>query len=438
VDDQQPADPVRLLTCDPGHFHAALVQKEMLPGVAARCHVYAPLGPDLLAHLARLADFNARSTRPGSWEVEVHAGPDPLQRLLAEKPGNVVILSGRNRGRIHTIRAALRAGLHVLADKPWVLDPTDLPILDEALDLAERRNLIALAIMTERYEVTTLIQRELCQDPGILGVLEPGTPEQPAVFLASVHQLRKEVAGKPLLRPAWFFDPNETGEGLNDVGTHLVDLVPWMLHPGQVIQPDDVALLTAKRWPTRLSRSDFQAITGESTWPSFLANLIREDSLAWPGNTSLSWSLRGVHIGLDVRWDLTTPGGSETHQARVQGSRACIEVRQGPAEGFRQELFVFPRHPDLAEKLRPALHYRIERLQTAHPGLRLAEHTPGWWIVIPEPLRVGHEAHFAQVFSRFLDLVQRRAEQPAWENALLRLVYHVTTRGVQLARQSDQ
>ena len=36
---------VRLMTLDPGHFHAALVQKEMYPGVAPRVDVYAPLGP---------------------------------------------------------------------------------------------------------------------------------------------------------------------------------------------------------------------------------------------------------------------------------------------------------------------------------------------------------------------------------------------------------
>ena len=45
---------VKLLTLDPGHFHAALVQKEMYPGVERKVHVYAPLGPDLLAHLNRI------------------------------------------------------------------------------------------------------------------------------------------------------------------------------------------------------------------------------------------------------------------------------------------------------------------------------------------------------------------------------------------------
>src|SRR5262249_39021666 len=44
-----PMTEVRLMTLDPGHFHAALVQKEMYAGVSRRAQVYAPLGPDLAA-----------------------------------------------------------------------------------------------------------------------------------------------------------------------------------------------------------------------------------------------------------------------------------------------------------------------------------------------------------------------------------------------------
>jgi hypothetical protein len=55
----RPAMPdVRLMTLDPGHFHAALIQKEMYPGVAPRVDVFAPLGPDLLEHLKRIAAYN--------------------------------------------------------------------------------------------------------------------------------------------------------------------------------------------------------------------------------------------------------------------------------------------------------------------------------------------------------------------------------------------
>jgi hypothetical protein len=104
------------MTLDPGHFHAALIQKEMYPGVDPTVHVYAPLGPDLLAHLGRITAFNQRAARPTSWRLEVHAGPDFLERMLREKPGNVVVLSGRNRGKMDRILASVEAGLNVLAD----------------------------------------------------------------------------------------------------------------------------------------------------------------------------------------------------------------------------------------------------------------------------------------------------------------------------------
>src|SRR3954453_7288217 len=88
--------PIRLMTIAPGHFHAALVQKRMLPGVHRRCHVYAPLDADLVAHLDRLAGFNTRPNDPTAWEVDVRTGADYLDRFQREQPGNTVVLSGRN------------------------------------------------------------------------------------------------------------------------------------------------------------------------------------------------------------------------------------------------------------------------------------------------------------------------------------------------------
>src|SRR5437588_857658 len=109
--------PVRFITVLPGHFHAALIQKEMVPGVDRTAHVYAPLDSDLLAHLGRVASFNARPERPTDWRLEVHAGPDYGERFLNERPGSVVVLAGRNRLKLGLMRAAADAGLHVLADK---------------------------------------------------------------------------------------------------------------------------------------------------------------------------------------------------------------------------------------------------------------------------------------------------------------------------------
>ena len=67
---------VRLMTVDPGHFHAALVQREMYPGVAPRVDIYAAVGPDLTEHLNRIVAFNRRSEQPTTWALDVHASPD--------------------------------------------------------------------------------------------------------------------------------------------------------------------------------------------------------------------------------------------------------------------------------------------------------------------------------------------------------------------------
>ena len=91
------AAPVKLITLDPGHFHAALVQKTQLDGVDPEVHVYAPAGPELDRHLALIDGFNTRADKPTAWRTKIHTGPDFLERLLAEKPGTVVVISG-NKG----------------------------------------------------------------------------------------------------------------------------------------------------------------------------------------------------------------------------------------------------------------------------------------------------------------------------------------------------
>ena len=157
-------DEFRLITLYPGHFHAALIQKEMYSGVAKRVAVYAPLTPDLTEHLNRIARFNLRQEKPTAWELDIHARPDFLERMLEERPGNIVVLSGRNRAKIQYIARALGAGLHVLADKPWIIEAADLPLLEQVLAAARRQGLIAYDIMTERFEITSILQRELVND----------------------------------------------------------------------------------------------------------------------------------------------------------------------------------------------------------------------------------------------------------------------------------
>src|SRR3979411_1180119 len=81
----------KLMVLDPGHFHAALVQKDMYPWLSPKVSVYAPLGPEVLDYLNRIAQFNLRADNPASWQIDLHTGPDFFERMIREHPGNVVV-----------------------------------------------------------------------------------------------------------------------------------------------------------------------------------------------------------------------------------------------------------------------------------------------------------------------------------------------------------
>ncbi|HXR07863.1 MAG TPA: hypothetical protein VN765_11075, partial [Candidatus Acidoferrum sp.] len=89
-----PSARFRLITLDPGHFHAALMQKSMGADLDPVVSVYAPAGDDLQEHLQRIQGFNTRPDQPTAWREKVYAGPDFFARMLAEMPGNVVVLAG--------------------------------------------------------------------------------------------------------------------------------------------------------------------------------------------------------------------------------------------------------------------------------------------------------------------------------------------------------
>jgi len=88
--------------------------------------------------------------------------------------------------------------------------------------------MILYDILTQRSEITSILQKQLSQVPEVFGQLKQGTADNPAVIMESVHRFFKQVSEKPLVRPDWYFDPMQQGDAIADVGTHLVDLVQWV------------------------------------------------------------------------------------------------------------------------------------------------------------------------------------------------------------------
>ncbi|MGH7299746.1 MAG: putative oxidoreductase C-terminal domain-containing protein, partial [Candidatus Rokuibacteriota bacterium] len=111
---------------EPGHFHATLTLREAHPALSPEVFVYATEGAELDDFLALVERFNRRAERPTRWRPRVRVSADPLAHLLDERSGDLVVLAGRNGGKARVIRRLHAAGLPVLADKPWLVEPDDL------------------------------------------------------------------------------------------------------------------------------------------------------------------------------------------------------------------------------------------------------------------------------------------------------------------------
>jgi predicted dehydrogenase len=427
---------VKLIVLDPGHFHAGLVQKEMYAGVSPRVAVYAPLGPDVIDYLNRISLFNNRKEHPTSWELELHTGPDFFERMLQDHAGNVVILSGRNRPKMGRIQGSVDAGFHVLADKPWIITSADMPKLEAVLNNAEKKGVAAYDIMTERYEITSILQRELVNDEGLFGKVVPGSEAEPAVSAKSIHYLMKTVAGVPLRRPTWFFDVDEYGEGLADVGTHVVDIVQWIAFPDAVLNyKTDVQVLGARHWPTVISAEDFQRVTGEKEFPSSFGKHVKDGKLDYYCNNFVHYTVKGVHVKMDILWNWeAAPGTGDVYEATFRGTKSSVQLRQGKDQKFVPELYVVPASASRAQEVFAALKRKVAALQGSYPGLAVEESNGEARLVIPQKFRVGHEEHFAQVTNRFFDYLKAPASMPAWEKPNMLVKYYITTKGVEMSR----
>jgi predicted dehydrogenase len=405
----------------------------MYPGLASRVSVYAQLGPDVLDYLNRISLFNSRRDNPTRWEMDVHLREDAIAEMLRERPGNVVVFAGRNRGKIDHILASLAAGLNVLADKPWIISSSEMPKLEEALALADSKHLAAYDIMTERYEVTSELQRVFVNDAEIFGKLERGTASDPGVHARSVHHVMKIVAGVPLRRPAWFFDIAQYGEGLADVGTHVVDLVQWTAFPDHAIDyRRDIQMFEGHRWQLPISREQFTAVTGEADFPDVVRVAVHQGKLDYYCNNAVHYTLRGIQVKLEIVWDWEAPEGTgDVYEAAFRGTKSRVEIRQTKTENHIPELYIVPASGVRREDVFKAVRKKVAALQTQWPGLAVAEVGEALRIVVPEIFRVGHEDHFAQVTNRFFDYLKSPGSMPAWERANMLAKYWVSTKGVE-------
>ncbi|MFC1724990.1 putative oxidoreductase C-terminal domain-containing protein [candidate division KSB1 bacterium] len=429
---------VSIITLDPGHFHAALVQKVMYDQVSPIVNIFAPEGPDLADHLSRINGFNNSTDNPTNWTSNIYANFDYFEKMIKKKPGNVVVISGNNLKKTDYIKTSVDAGLNVLADKPMCINKEGFDLLKEAFITAEKNNCLLYDIMTERYEITTILQKILANTPDIFGSFQKGTPEDPAVIKESVHHFFKYVSGNPIKRPAWYFDTDQQGEGIVDVTTHLVDLIQWACFPEEIIDyQNDVKMISARHSPTLIRKEQFEKVTGLSDFPPFLrTNLNENGQLPVYSNGEMVYTLKDIHAKVSVIWNFQAPQGTgDTHFSIMRGTKSEIIIRQGEEQKYRPELFIkiLDAYDSTVESF---LQETVKNLSDDYPGLKLEKAGNEWHVVIPDKFRIGHEAHFGQVTKKYLQFLID-GKLPDWEVPNMIAKYYTTTSALEMALRSN-
>jgi predicted dehydrogenase len=131
--------------------------------------------------------------------------------MLRDVECDVVAIGDYYGKRGALVLAALRAGKHVLSDKPLC---TSLAELDEIEKLAAERRLVVGLQLDSRDYAACRKMREI--------ILGGEIGEVTTIHIDAEHPL---LLGS---RPGWYFEEGKHGGTINDIGIHAFDFIPWM------------------------------------------------------------------------------------------------------------------------------------------------------------------------------------------------------------------
>ena len=412
-----------MVVINPVHYHAALIQKNKLENVSDTVNVYAPEGKELNAYLNTIKLFNGRKEHPTNWLESVHICNNCMDSLPVASKGDFIVLACPNNKKADYILSSVMKGYNVLSDKPMAININNFKKLKEAYDLAKEKGILIYDLMTERYDILNILVRKLISNKCFFGNFDGG------VSMSSVHHFFKNVAGSFLVRPEWYYDVGQQGEGITDVTTHLIDLVFWQCFPNEEIYPEDIKLTAATHYSTPITLQQYEQSTGANSFPNYLNYCSRDSTIDVMSNGTISFEVKQLPVDISVRWDFEAPDGSgDTFTAEYKGSKASIKIIQDKNTDFKKQL-VLKASEESIKKV-------FFALKKDFPSLSMTPYRNGSWIfdVAPED-NLSHEEHFNLVCDAFLDYLQNN-ELPKWEISNTITKYFITTESVRIAQNN--
>src|SRR5690606_5614682 len=84
---QKKEEKAKLTVIDPQHFHAALVQKHIHPGIDSVVHLFADSIATVEGYKQLITQYNTRESEPTQWKIVDYFGADFLEKAFDPTAG---------------------------------------------------------------------------------------------------------------------------------------------------------------------------------------------------------------------------------------------------------------------------------------------------------------------------------------------------------------
>ena len=169
--------------------------------------------PQLAVLVSRDAERGRQAARTWGWE----SWSDDWAAVIDREDIDVVDICTPGDTHAEIAIAALRAGKHVLCEKPLANDPADAADMVVAAELAEQRGIIAMCGYSYRRTPALALARRLIEE-GALGTIRHVRAQYLQDWLSDADAPH-----------TWRLDRAAAGSGaLGDIGAHSIDTAQWL------------------------------------------------------------------------------------------------------------------------------------------------------------------------------------------------------------------
>lgn len=194
--------------------------------------LYDLLGQHKEAGIVAACEEDAATREKLSAEGKVAITHARFDRMLEDVSCDIVAIGDYYGKRGALIIKALKAGKHVISDKPICITLGELKTIET---LAKQTGL-SVGCQLDMRDAGAFAAARAAIRNGVIGNVH-------SIYLAGQHPLNYGV------RPGWYFEKGKHGGTINDIAIHALDIIPWIT--GREIK----TVNSARNWNARVKQA---------------------------------------------------------------------------------------------------------------------------------------------------------------------------------------